>query len=353
MMRAIVATATEGIVAIDTSGRIETVNRAAERMFGYSPDELVGRDVTVLMPNPYRDEHATYVRSYLETGRARIIGIGREVVGLRKDGSEFPIDLSVGEGSVGDRCFFVAIIRDISDRKEMQAKLALAERLAAIGELAAGVAHEINNPINTVLNCAQLIRDGDDADENTAMILDEGQRIAGIVDDLLRFARDEPDLTQPTDISIIVQRTVRLLQRALLRSGVHLNVDVADGLPPLGVNPPRLQQVLLNLVLNAKDALLEGPAGTPPCITVQVTPQHGGVLVTVRDNGPGVPPDLGTRIFEPFLTTKRGRGGTGLGLSISKSIVDGFGGSIGVQDAPGGGADFRIWLPAAPEPPAS
>ncbi|MBL8735380.1 MAG: PAS domain S-box protein, partial [Planctomycetes bacterium] len=181
--QAIVDTATEGIVTIDEAARIETFNGAAERLFGYTAAEVLGRNVSLLMPAPYQQEHDGYMQRYLRTGERRIIGIGREVLGRRKDGSEFPIDLSVGEGDKDGRRFFTAVIRDITERKEMQTKLAQAERLAAAGELAAGVAHEINNPINTVINCAQLIQDGDDARENCQVIIEEGKRIADIVGD--------------------------------------------------------------------------------------------------------------------------------------------------------------------------
>lgn len=344
LMRAIIATATEGIVSMEQDGRIVMVNRAAELMFGFGPGDLIGQDVTVLMPSPYRDEHEGYVRNYLDTGRARIIGIGREVVARRKDGSEFPIDLSVGEGIVDSRRLFVAILRDTSERKRLQAKLSLAERLAAIGELAAGVAHEVNNPINTILNCAQLIRDGDEPGENASVIADEGTRIANIVRDLLQFARSDRRELQPTDLPDVVHRTVRLVREAFAEQGVQIDIDIEPDVPPVPADRSQLQQVLLNLLNNARDALLQKSSG-PRHVVLGVLRDRGGAVLVVRDTGPGVPPQLGDRIFEPFFTTKRGRGGTGLGLSISKSLVDGFGGSITLHSQPGQGAEFRVWLP--------
>jgi len=344
--QAIVDTATEGIVTIDEAARIETFNGAAERLFGYTLAEVLGRNVSLLMPNPYQQQHDGYMERYLRTGERRIIGIGREVLGRRKDGSEFPIDLSVGEGNKDGRRFFTAVIRDISERKEMQTKLAQAERLAAAGELAAGVAHEINNPINTVINCAQLIQDGDDARENCQVIIEEGKRIADIVGDLLQFARDDHDRPQATSVQEVVQRTLRMLGENWKRHGVRLSLEVPDDLPAVQARPQRLQQVLLNLLINAKDALL-GVEREVRQVWLCATPQDGGIEVTVRDNGPGLPEHLGMRVFEPFVTTKRARGGTGLGLSISKSIVEGYGGRIAVESEPGEGATFRIWLPIA------
>lgn len=351
-MEAIVATATEGIVTIDLAGIIQTCNGATERLFGYGPGELLGAHVTALMPSPYREEHDGYIERYLTTGIPRIIGLGREVVGRRKDGGEFPIDLSVGEGFAGTRRFFVAIIRDISDRKEMQAKLALAERLTAIGELAAGVAHEINNPVNTILNCAQLIRDGDDPAENAAIIATEGQRVAAIVHDLLSFARDDREPPHAVDLGQVVDRTVRLLRENLRANGIELCLELGRDLAPVRAREQQIQQVLLNLLINAKDALVQGRP-TDRRLAVVTTTDHGGVLLAVADNGPGVPPQLGDRVFQPFVTTKRGRGGTGLGLSITKNIVESFGGSISMRSEPGNGAEFRVWLPALPTLPAT
>ena len=349
LMRTIIATATEGIVTMTPGGRIELVNRAAELMFGFAPGELIGQEVTTLMPNPYRDEHSSYVQNYLDSGQARVIGIGREVVAKRKDGSQFPIHLSVGEGLVGNRRVFVAILSDISVRKELQARLSLAERLVAIGELAAGVAHEINNPINTILNCAQLIRDGDSPTENSSMIADEATRIAGIVQDLLQFARNDKRELVATDLADVAQRTVRLVRENFAKASVDIQVHVEPGTPTVRANRSQLQQVLLNLLNNARDAVLARQSGQK-LVMVRAMPQQGGASIAVRDTGIGILPELADRIFEPFFTTKRARGGTGLGLSISKSIVDSFGGTITVESEPGQGAEFRVWLPAENEP---
>lgn len=346
LLRAIITTATEGIVTMQADGRIVMVNRAAELMFGYAPAELLGQDVTVLMPPPYADEHVGYVRNYLETGLARIIGSGREVVAKRQDGSEFPIDLSVGEGVVDGRRLFVAILRDISERKRLQAKLSLSERLAAIGELAAGVAHEINNPTNTILNCAQLILDGDDPKEHVQLIAEEGTRIANIVSDLLQFARSERRESQPTDLADLVNRTVRLVREVFLGQGVAIELEFEADVPAVMADRSQLQQVLLNLLNNARDAVMAKTSG-PRVVLVRVAREGEGAAFVVRDTGPGVPPMLGDRIFEPFFTTKRARGGTGLGLSISRSIVDGLGGALTLTSQPGQGAEFRAWIPTS------
>lgn len=344
--QAIVDTATEGIVTIDERGVIETVNGAAERLFGWRQDELIGQNVSRLMPAPYRDEHDAYLSRYLATGEKRIIGIGREVVGLKRDGTEFPIDLTVGEGTIAGRRFFTALVRDISDRKQMQTKLGQTERLAAVGELAAGVAHEVNNPINTIINCSQLIADGDDPAENCRIIIEEGQRIAEIVRDLLQFARDDRAAPQPTPLGEVVERTLRLVGENWKRHGIQLKVDVPADLPQVYARPQQVQQVLLNLLINAKDALLQEPR---PSKQVELSGRldDGFVRLSVKDNGPGIAPALGDRVFEPFVTTKRARGGTGLGLSISRSIVEGFGGRVELDSQPGAGATFTVFLKVA------
>jgi two-component system sensor kinase FixL len=345
-LQAIFDTATEGIVTIDETGHIETWNGAAERMFGHPAAAVVGRNVAMLMPEPYHSEHDGYLEKYRRTGVRHIIGIGREVTGQRADGSTFPIDLSVGEGWVDGRRFFTAVIRDITERKEMQTKLAQTERLAAVGELAAGVAHEVNNPVNTMINCAQLIADGDDAAPNCQVIIEEGQRIAEIVKDLLQFARDDSDRPQPTGLPEVLQRTLRLFGENLKRHGVAIRTDVPEDLPNVRARPQQVQQVLLNLLINAKDAMLQSSCERRE-VRITGALDGAGVRMSVADTGPGIPPHLGHRIFEPFVTTKRARGGTGLGLSISKSIVEGYGGTLDVQSQPGLGATFRIWLPLA------
>lgn len=346
--RAIVDTATEGIVTIDAEGHVETVNDAALLLFGYERSELVGKNVKILMPAPYREEHDGYLERYLRTGERRIIGIGREVVGRRKDGTQFPIDLSVGEGTMDGRPFFTAVIRDVSERKELQSKLAQSERLAAVGELAAGVAHEINNPINTMINCAQLIQDGDEPEENGRIIIEEGGRIADIVGALLQFARDDRDHAQPTSLSEVVDRTMSLIGESWKRHGIHLSIDVPDDLPNVYARPQKVQQVLLNLMINAKDVLVQQNSDQRRQVAIHAERHQHGVQLSVADNGPGIDSKVAERIFEPFITTKRARGGTGLGLSISRSIIEGYGGTIRAEIEPGTGATFVVWLPVAP-----
>ncbi|MCA8950502.1 MAG: PAS domain S-box protein [Planctomycetes bacterium] len=344
-VRAILDTANEGIVTIDEHGKIRTLNGAAEELFGWPAAEIVGRNVKVLMPDSYAREHDGYLRHYLDTGERRIIGFGREVFGQRRDGTTFPVDLSVGEGWIDGQRFFTAVMRDITERHEMQAKLTQTERLAAVGELAAGVAHEVNNPINTMINCAQLIQDGDDPQQNSQIIIEEGQRITEIVRDLLQFARDDRDSPQVTSLQEVVERTLRLMGENFKRHGIGLELAVPADLPNALARPQQIQQVLLNLLINAKDALL--PQHENRHVILAGGHDDTSAWLSVEDNGPGIPAGLGPRIFEPFVTTKRARGGTGLGLSISRSIVEGYGGRLEVESAAGHGARFCVVLPIA------
>jgi C4-dicarboxylate-specific signal transduction histidine kinase len=180
------------------------------------------------------------------------------------------------------------VLRDISQDKDIQMKLAQTERLAAVGELAAGVAHEVNNPINTIINCAQLIADGDDLKSNCQVITEEGQRIAEIVQDLLRFARDDRDRPQPTSLPEVVQRTLRLVGENWKRHGIALTVDVPLTLPLVQARPQQLQQVLLNLLINAKDALVQAQCENRK-VALAASPVRNGVQFCVTDNGPGIP----------------------------------------------------------------
>ncbi len=348
--QAVLDTATAGIVTIDATGLIETFNGAAERMFGWTAAEVLGRNAKILMPEPFSSEHDGYIRRYRETREKRIIGIGREVEALRKDGSTFPIDLSVGEGWVEGAQFFVAVLTDLTERYEMQSKLTQAERLAAIGELAAGVAHEVNNPINTMINCAQLIQDGDDPQENSRIVMEEGQRIAEIVRDLLEFAassgrQPQADALEETALPKVVARTVGLFGENLRRHGIELEVTVPADLPTAMARPSQLQQVLLNLLLNAKDAVREREVDRRVRIRGGVDGEH--VFLTVEDNGPGIPQSIIHRVFEPFVTTKRASGGTGLGLSISRSLIESCGGRLTILATSTAGTTLKVALPQA------
>ncbi len=350
MMEHVFQSVLDPIVAIDERGLVLTANPAVEQVFGWRLDEVVGENVSMLMGEPYRAEHDGYMSAYLRTGERKAIGKIRKVLGRRRDGSEFPCELSVSEVWTAEGRRFFGVVRDVSEREGFAMRMAAAERLAAVGELAAGVAHEVNNPVNTIINCAQMIKDGDQAPELCEHIVQEGVRIAGFVRELLDVAADRDDLFHTIDVREPLQRALRLLSVRLRRGGVTVHTDLGADVPRIAAKPRRLQQVFLNLLINANDALCAGSA-TDKRIDVRVETRTVGqqafVAVCVRDNGPGVPAYNRERIFQPFFTTKSVGEGTGLGLAVSQGIVRDHSGRIVVESEVGKYAEFVVLLPVA------
>jgi len=348
----LVSAVIDPIVACAVDGTVLACNPAVERVFGWRSTELLGRNVSVLMASPYRDEHQSYIHNYLKTGEQKAIGKVRKVIARRRSGEDFAAEISVSEVKEGGRMRFVGIVRDVSEHEAMMAKLAQSERLAAIGELAAGVAHEVNNPVNTIINCAQLLVDGDTDPELYSDILHEGTRIATIVSGLLDFARDRDEDFHPVDLSAVVKQAVSLVQRRLEKTGIHIIIDAPGGISRVRGRFQQLEQVVLNLVLNARDALIDHQAAGGKTIQIAVSERaqdHGSrhVCLAVRDNGPGIPEQYRDKVFQPFFTTKRDSGGTGLGLSTSLGIVESHGGNMKVDSVSGRYTEVRVYLPLA------
>ncbi|MHC4773723.1 MAG: two-component system sensor histidine kinase NtrB [Planctomycetota bacterium] len=358
--RGILETAPDGIITIDEEGVMRSVNPAAERLFGYNAAEMVGRSIGLLMPEPHRSEHKRYLADYLRTGRAKVIGIVREAVGRRKDGTVFPIDLSVGEVPLGTRRFFTGIVRDITDRKAAEAELkqlneellrqqqALIqhEKMAAMGQMAAGMAHEIANPLASMDSVLQLVtRHPERLGPTTIEALREQ---INRINDLLRRMRDFAHPGETAWEMVAVNDTVEGALEMIGFDQRTRRVQIARELAPdagrAEIMPHAIQQVVINLVLNALDAV----AGVPePRITVATAPVDAGCVVKVTDNGRGIAPENLSRVFEPFFTTKPVGRGTGLGLSISYSLVEHNHGRLEVASRPGEGTTFSIHLPAS------
>lgn len=337
------------ILAIDERGRVLAANPAVTQTFGWTADELAGQNVNVLMGEPFRAEHDGYIAAYLATGAKKAIGRIRNVIGRHRDGREFPCELSVSEVWTQAGRRFFGVVRDVSEREHLAIRMAAAERLAAVGELAAGIAHEVNNPINTIINCAQMIKEGDRAPELCDHVIQEGMRIASFVRELLDTAVDREEAFQATDVRDPIQRALTLLALRFRHAHIRFETDLPEGLPRVRAKPRRLQQVFLNLFLNARDALrsVERP---DRCVHVEarrVDESPDLVEITVRDNGPGIPPHALARIFQPFYTTKKAGEGTGLGLAVSASIVHDHGGTLTARSEPDVGAEFVLRLPTA------
>ena len=487
-MLAAVESAVEGIATIDATGTIEYINPAVEKLFGYTAEELVGKNVSVLMPSPYQEEHDGYLRRYLQTGKAHIIGIGRDVVGRRKDGTIFPMHLAVSEARVGDRRLFTGFVSDISERKkqeqlqasllgelnkrnreinclyrvgeatraveqpgdvleriamtlrsalghpqltgvqatldehavatddfqetpweisgdvvvdnvrrgevracvlhesllihgelqsersliegvatilseaiersEAQAKVIHASKLASVGELAAGVGHEINNPVNGIINCADIIlkeaKPGTNVAKFAELIRSEADRIATIVHNLLTFSRQDKQQYSLARICDIINVVISLCSKKLQKAYIRFEVDVPEDLPRLYCRSEQLQQVFMNLVINAMHALEEKFPGPDDDKLLRIRAascvinDRPCIRVTVEDHGTGIKDADLRRMFDPFFTTKGRDKGTGLGLSISDGIVRGHGGAIECETDVGKFTRFHVDLPLNP-----
>lgn len=338
--RAVIESAVDGIVVIDAKGFIEVLNPAAERLFGYSESEAVGRNVSILMPQPYRDEHDSYLARYLREGQARIIGIGREVTGRRKDGSTFPLHLSVGEMSVAGERKFTGILHDLSARVQLEEQMREQAALAKLGEMAAVVAHEVRNPLAGIRGAIQIIGSRlPPGGEDAVIVKDVLTRIdalSELMNDLLLFARPPQPKPIPIEIAPLLTATADLFKADPAVGAV--DVAVEGSAPPVAVDPGLLRIVFLNLLVNGAHAM-KG-RGT---IKVSVSASDGGCLVAFKDNGPGIPPDIRDKIFTPFFTTKAR--GTGLGLPTAKRLVEAHRGTIHIDCPPGGGTTVTVRLP--------
>lgn len=488
----VIESAVDGIFAIDSSGLIEYINPSAQAMFNYTPDDVCGKNVSMLMPTPYSTEHDDYLSNYLNTKVAKVIGIGREVAGKRKDGSIFPIHLSVSEVKLEDRTLFTGVIHDISDQKaaqlekdkllqelnwrnkelnclyrigelvrsgvfndeqqqiivhvldatlgeanvagmclqiddsvcasqlfqktpwsvsvdiivegrirgnlvifyvsaredesdnwvveetnslldeiarligeaighkEADSKVLHASKLASIGELAAGLGHEINNPVNGIINCADILlkgcEPGSKTEEFTALIRSEAERIAVIVRDLLTFSRQDVEQFSLARMVDIVDSVLTLCSKKLEKSHIHLMVHVSDDLPKIKCRSEQLQQVLMNLIINAMHALDEKyPEHHAEKKMILEAQTHDikdvpHMRLTVKDWGTGIAPAHLERIYDPFFTTKGRDTGTGLGLSVSDGIIKNHNGIITLDSRQGEYTVFHVDIPLDYEP---
>jgi two-component system sensor kinase FixL len=338
---AIVECAVDGIVVIDAQGRIEAFNPAAERLFGYTEAEVLGKNVNVLMPSPYHDEHDAYIANYLRTGVPKIIGRGREAVGLRRDGTTFPIHLAVGEMKLGDERKFTGIIHDLSARVEMESRLAEQTAMARLGEMAAVIAHEVKNPLAGIRGAIQVIGGRLPKGSKEAHVMKEVvariDALAELVKDLLLFARPPQPKPLAVDLGSLVKSTADLMMADPAHSGVRIELE--GNAPPVSADAELLNIVFLNLMVNAAHAM-QG-RGT---VRVSLSSRDGMCRVAVADSGPGIPTEIREKVFNPFFTTKAR--GTGLGLVTAKRLVEAHAGTIAIECPPAGGTTVTIQLPA-------
>lgn len=341
--RAVVETIVDGIVVIGQTGIMEWTNRATQHMFGYTAAELEGRNVSMLMPPTDAAGHDGYLRRYLETGERRIIGIGRDVRGRRKDGAEFPLYLAVGETTVNGERKFTGIVRDLSETKRLEQLLQERQTLARIGELAAVVAHEVRNPLAAIRGVVEVIQTRFPADSPERKVL--GDLLARVdsldhlVGDLLVYARPTPPIFRRAHVLALVRDTASLVAND--PAATPMRVEISGDDAELWLDPAQMGRAVLNLMTNAAQAMRhEG------VVRVHGERMADRYRLTLADNGPGMPEDVMARCLEPFFTTKTR--GTGLGLSIAKRVVDEHRGSFTVASTPGTGTRVTIELPLAP-----
>lgn len=356
---AVLDTAIDGIITIDIDGIMQSANAAAERIFGYKERELIGRNVSMLMPESYRAHHDEHIRHYLETGEKRVIGVGREVQGLRRNGEVFPLELSVGEFIENGQRYFTGFTRDISDRRraeeearERTNQLAHVSRVSAMGDLASGLAHEVNQPLTAIVTTAQAclrLMDADRASmqllrQSLSQVARQGERASDIIRGMRGFLRkvDEHPRSEE-DVARLVRDALNLLQHEIRTGGIQVRLQFEPALPCVGMRRVQVEQVLLNLMRNAIEAMSETEGLR--CLVIHAGLSRNGRAVQIRieDNGAGIPMSVRERLFDPFVTSKPS--GMGQGLSISRTIARAHGGDLELLHTGENGTSFVLHLP--------
>jgi len=359
-LHALLDAAVDGIVVIDHLGRIQAFNRSAERLFGYQAQELLDRNVNVLMTEPDRIAHDGHLARYAATRVPHIIGIGREVSARRKDGSIFPAFLSVGAVADSEPPRFVGFVQDMTLKRQgeeqarrLQESLWRVSRLATVGEMTSGIAHELNQPLAAIANYAQacdrlLGRPDADLEEVHGALKEIAAQAVRAGDSIRRLrslVRPHVGRREPTDINVLITELTDLVRSEAQAHHVQYRLELSDGLPRLEVHRTQIQYVILNLVHNAIESLTEIPDKPRELIVRTSWTRDGEVEVSVCDSGPGVSSSVAPRLFDPFCTSKPA--GTGLGLATSRSIIGGHGGTLDYRPNVPVGACFTLRLPVA------
>lgn len=355
----------DAIVTIDDHGIIQSVNAATRRIFGYSDEELLGQPLEILMPEPFRSQHRGYVAGYLKTGAAKIIGIGRELQAANKQGEIFPIYLAVNEINTDQGTYFAGIIRDLTAQKrdqqillEQRERLARVGRLSTMGEMTASIAHEINQPLTAIAAyaqaCINLLDKGTVDDVNVARaraglvkLSAQTLRAGDIIERIQRFVRHEGSDKKLVDINDLMRDLVHLAAADARSHSVELKFELHESLPAVYCDPVQIQQVALNLVRNAIDAMTDIDCRHGRSIVLRTKRNFHKIEVAVEDLGTGVSDEQAALIFSPFHTTKAQ--GMGMGLSICKSIMQEHDGNLEFFNNSGEGCTFYFTLPIGGE----
>lgn len=361
-LQALLESAATAILTIDLGGTIEDLNPATERMFGYAAWELAGRNIKILMPEPYQSAHDGYLSSYVTTGTKKIIGIGREVRGRRKDGATFPIHLAVSEFSAAGKRYFTGIIHDLSDRKhveeallESERRLAQSQKMEAVGQLTGGIAHDFNNLLTIIIGNLELVQDQLERADLRVLVKraqDAASLGAELTDRLLTFSKKRKLDPQPLLLNELVLSVAGMLRRTL-GEHISLTTSLAPDLWLTRADSSQFQSAIINLAVNARDAM---PKGGKLIIETrnalldanqlsgEITPS-AYVHLSISDTGSGMSPETRDRAFEPFFTTKEKGRGTGLGLAMVYGFVKQSGGHVGLYSEIGHGTTFDLYFP--------
>ncbi|MFB6452115.1 PAS domain S-box protein [Bradyrhizobium tunisiense] len=356
-LQSILDTVPEAMVLIDEWGIMRSFSVTAERLFGWSAAEAIGKNVSILMPAPYRQEHDSYLDRYRTTGGRRIIGIGRIVVGERKDGSTFPMELAVGEAKAGAERYFTGFVRDLTERRtqerrmqELQSELVHVSRLTAMGEMASSLAHELNQPLSAITSylrgAATLLKAGEVDKERVREAMDrsadQALRAGDIIKRLREFvAKGETEHTIENPATLLEEAAALALVGAR-EQGVRVSLRCDHNLPDIVVDKVQIQQVALNLIRNGIEAM---ETSSRRELTIGVIRQNRFAFFSVTDTGMGIAPEIDEKLFQPFVTSKAN--GMGVGLSICRTIIEAHGGRIAARPNDDGGTIFEFTLPFA------
>jgi two-component system, LuxR family, sensor kinase FixL len=357
-LRSVLDTVPDAMIVIDNQAMMRSFSTTAERLFGYTEAEVIGKNVSMLMPSPYREQHDGYLARYFATGERRVIGRGRVVVGLRRDGSTFPMELSVGEMQSGGRRSFTGFVRDLTERQEtqrrlqdLQSELIHISRFTAMGEMASTLAHELNQPLTAVASylngCRRVLESKNDLE--SVMVRDAIERAAEqalragqIIRRLRQFVSRGESERLPENLAKLIEEASALALVGIKEAGVRVNFAFDPRVTFVLVDKIQIQQVILNLLRNAIEAMQEMPHRELTISTAEADDEM--VEIAVADSGPGIADEIADQLFQPFITTKTH--GMGVGLSISRTIIEAHGGRLWVEPNPDGGTIFHLTVKA-------